>query len=79
LKKRKMDDVGKNLSKSTRVLGKKKVETMKVAVPPEKTCNPQGKGVVPQGKGGLKRPSDAEVASARPIKQTKKTMMCPGR
>jgi hypothetical protein len=44
LKKRKMDAVGKNLSKRTRVLGKKKVETVKAAVPPEKTCNPQGKG-----------------------------------
>jgi hypothetical protein len=31
-----MDVVGKNLSKRTRVLGKKKVETMKADVPPEK-------------------------------------------
>jgi hypothetical protein len=36
-----------------------------------------GKIVVPRGKVGLKRPSNAEVASSRPIKQTKKAMFCP--
>jgi hypothetical protein len=47
---------------------------VKAAVPLGKTCTPQGKGVVPRGKGGLKRPSGVEVASARTVKQTKKTI-----
>jgi hypothetical protein len=76
-KKRKMDVAGKNLSKRVRALKKKKVETVKAAVPPGKTYNPQGKGATPRGKGGLKRLSDVEVASARPVKQTKKTMFRP--
>jgi hypothetical protein len=68
-KKRKMDAAGKNPSKRAMVHGKK-VETAKPAVLPGKTCTPRGKG-------GLERPSDAEVASARLVKQTKKTMFRP--
>jgi hypothetical protein len=68
LKKRRMDAAGNNLSKCTRALGKKKVEIVKVVVPPAKASTPQGKGVVPRGKGGMKRPFDVEVPSARPVK-----------
>jgi hypothetical protein len=74
LKKRKMDAARKNLSKHARALRKKEVETVKAAMPLGKTCTPQGKGVVPRGNGGLKRPSGVEVASARTVKQTKKTI-----
>jgi hypothetical protein len=53
-KKRRMDAAGKNPGKHVRAL--KKEETAKAGVPPGKACTTQGKG-------GLKRPSDAEVAS----------------
>jgi hypothetical protein len=72
-----MDATGMNLSKHAKSLRKKKVETVKVAVPPGKACTPLGKGAATRGKGGLKRLSDAEVALARPVKQSKKTMFHP--
>jgi hypothetical protein len=53
-KKRKMDAAAKTPLKRTKVPGKRKGETMKV--------------VVPQRKTSLKRPSDADVASVRPVK-----------
>jgi hypothetical protein len=72
-----MDATGMNLSKHAKSLRKKKVETVKVAVPPGKACTPLGKGAATRGKGGLKRLSDAEVALARPVKQSKKTLFHP--
>jgi hypothetical protein len=42
-KKRRMDDAGKNPGKRVRALGKKKVETVKAAVPQGKASTPQGK------------------------------------
>jgi hypothetical protein len=38
-KKRRMDAAGKNLGKHARAFGKKKVKTVKAAVPPCRTCN----------------------------------------
>jgi hypothetical protein len=68
LKKRRMDDAEKNPGKRARELEKKKVETVKAVVLQGKTTTPQGKTSAPRGKGGLKQPSDTEVASARSIK-----------
>jgi hypothetical protein len=62
-KKRRLDAVGKKSRKCPKVAGKKKVETMK-ATPS-------------RGKAGLKQPSAAEVASARPLKQSKNTTVPP--
>jgi hypothetical protein len=63
VKKRKLDAVGKNSIKHPNVAGKKKVEIMKVAPS--------------RGKANLKRPSAMEVASARPLKHSKKAMAQP--
>jgi hypothetical protein len=62
-RKRKLDAIGKDSSKRPKVAGKKKVETTKVAPSHEKT--------------GLKRPSAMEVASAKPLKQSKKATTPP--
>jgi hypothetical protein len=64
LKKRRMDAVGKSPDKRVRALGKKNVETVKATVLQGKATTPQGKTAALQRKGGLKRPFDAEVASA---------------
>jgi hypothetical protein len=58
-RKRRMDATGKNPIKHARTSGKKKVEIVKAAAP--------------RGKASLKRPFNAEVASARAAKQSKKT------
>jgi hypothetical protein len=63
VKKRKVDTIGKNMKKCSKATGKKKVEATK-ATPS-------------QGKGSLKQPFAAEVASARPLKQSKKAMSHP--
>jgi hypothetical protein len=63
VRKRKLDAAGKNLSKRLKAMGKKKMEATKVAPS--------------WGKASLKRPSATEVASARPLKQSKKTMAHP--
>jgi hypothetical protein len=63
LRKRKLDATGKNSSKCSKATGKKKMEATKVAPL--------------WGKASLKRSSAAEVASARPLKQSKKTMAHP--
>jgi hypothetical protein len=60
VKKRKLDATRKNLSKCPKAAGKKKMEAMKVAPS--------------RGKSSLKWPSVVEVASARPLKQSKKAM-----
>jgi hypothetical protein len=60
VRKRKLDAAGKNLGKCPKVAGKKKMEAPKVAPS--------------WAKASLKRQSPAEVASARPLKQSKKTM-----
>jgi hypothetical protein len=54
LKKRKMDAAGKTSVKRVKEIGKKKGETVKIATP--------------RGKTSLKRPSDVELASERPVK-----------
>jgi hypothetical protein len=61
VRKRKLDATGKNPSKCPKAAGKKKMEAVKVAPS--------------QGKPNLKRPSATEVASARPLKQSKITMV----
>jgi hypothetical protein len=61
VRKRKLDATGKNPSKCPKVAGKKKMEAAKVAPS--------------WGKPSLKRLSAAEVASARPLKQSKITMV----
>jgi hypothetical protein len=58
-----MDDARKTSVKRAKVPTKKRGEPVKV--------------VVPRGKGNLKQPSDVEVASARPVKQSKKAMPNP--
>jgi hypothetical protein len=63
VRKRKLDATGKNLGKRPKAAGKKKMEATKVAPS--------------WGKASLKRPSTAEVASTRPLKQSKKTMAHP--
>jgi hypothetical protein len=60
VRKRKVDTAGKNPSKWPKVAGKKKMEVVNVA--------PSWR------KASLKWPSAAEVASARPLKQSKKAM-----
>jgi hypothetical protein len=60
---RKLDAVGKNPSKHPKAVRKKKADVVKIAPS--------------RGKASLKRPSAAEVASARPLKQSKKTMAHP--
>jgi hypothetical protein len=63
VKNRKLDTARKNPSKCLKAIGKKKMEAAKVAPS--------------RGKASLKRPSAAEVASARQLKQSKKTMAHP--
>jgi hypothetical protein len=63
VKKRKFDAIGKNPSKRLMAAGKRKMEAAKVAPS--------------RGKVGLKWPSTAEVALARPLKQSKKAMAHP--
>jgi hypothetical protein len=46
-------------------------------MPQGKATALQGKTAMPRGKASLKRPSDTEVASAHPVKQTKKIMSRP--
>jgi hypothetical protein len=72
-----MDAVGKSPDKRVRALGKKNVETVKATVLQGKATTPQEKTAALRRKGGLKRPFDAEVASAQPVKQTKKAMFHP--
>jgi hypothetical protein len=62
-KKRKVDATGKASVKCLRVYGKKKGESVKAAAS--------------RGKTSLKRPSDAEVASMRPVKLSKKIVPRP--
>jgi hypothetical protein len=57
LKKRRIDVAGKTPAKHVNAPGKKNTEPLKI--------------IVPQAKTGMKRPSDVEVASAKPVKRTK--------
>jgi hypothetical protein len=63
MRKRKLDATGRNPSKHLMAVVKKKMEAAKVAPS--------------RGKASLKRPSAVEVASARPLKQSKKAMVHP--
>jgi hypothetical protein len=63
VQKRKLDAAGKNLSKRPKVEGKKKMDAAKIAPS--------------WGKASLKWLSSAEVASGRPLKQSKKTVTHP--
>jgi hypothetical protein len=63
VQKRKLDAIGKNPSKRPKAAGKKKVDAVKIAPS--------------RGKASLKWSSAAEVASARPLKQSKKTVAHP--
>jgi hypothetical protein len=63
MKEWKLDATEKNPSKCSKAVGKRKMELVKVATS--------------QGKASLKRPIAAEVASARTLKQTKKTKVRP--
>jgi hypothetical protein len=63
MRKRKLDAAGKNLRKRPKVVGKKKMDAVKIAPS--------------WGQASLKRPFAAEVASARPLKQSKKTVAHP--
>jgi hypothetical protein len=60
---RKLDAVGKNPSKHPKAVRKKKADVVKIAPS--------------RGKASLKRLSATEVASARPLKQSKRTMAHP--